>query len=321
MKRWRMQRLLHGQEGMKPTDPTVDQLRSHDVFLTTPANICLQIRAYKEARILFRRDKTMTINGVSIVSLRKKTICKYLAKLSELEQRIYQATHNMGKMKLGSTLGKAPTGQLVHILENFLRLRQACCAPGLLLDASKARVEKQIIKNDADEDDKNPQENADAQYTISRELKQLCRSVEKDHVLPAKTRVLLSLLDRIYGQDPEARVPIFTEWTKHLQRLLSQRSSRGCNFSPFHGELSPNQRDEAQAEYFPDGVNGSILTVGPGRVGSNLVKANIVIMLSPPWNSQRDARAMDRAYRIGQHLDVEVHRTFTLSMELRTGYN
>ncbi|KAF6235001.1 hypothetical protein HO173_006931 [Letharia columbiana] len=265
----------------------------------------------------------MTINGVSIVSLRKKTICKYLAKLSELEQRIYQATHNMGKMNLGSMLksGKAPTGQVVHISDNFLRLRQACCDPGLLLDASKARVEKQIIKNEADEDDKNPQENADAQYTISRELEQLCRSVEKDHVLPAKARVLLSLLDRIYGQDPEAKVLIFAEWTKHLQRLLSQRSSSGYNFSPFHGELSPNQRDEAQAEYFPDGVNGSILTVGAGRVGSNLVKANIMIMLSPPWNPQRDAQAMDRAYRIGQHLDVEVHRTFTLSMELRTGYN
>ena len=189
------------------------------------------------------------------------------------------------------------------------------------MDASKARVEKQIIKNEADEDDENPQENADAQYTISRELEQLCRSVEKDHMLPAKARVLLSLLDRIYGQDPEAKVLIFTERTKHLQRLLSQRRSRGYNFSPFHGELSPNQRDEAQAEYFPHGVNGSILTVGPGRVGSNLVKANIVIMLSPPWNPQRDAQAMDRAYRIGQHLDVEVHRIFTLSMELRTGYN
>ena len=107
---------------MKPTDPTVDQLRSYDVVLTTSANISLQIRAYKEARVLLRRDKTMTINGVSIVSLRKKTVCKYLAKLSELEQRIYQATHNMGKMKLGSMLksGKAPTGQLVHILEHIL---------------------------------------------------------------------------------------------------------------------------------------------------------------------------------------------------------
>lgn len=275
-------------------------------------------------RVLLRRDKSMTINGVPLMSLKKKIIIKHLAKFSELEEQIYEATYQMAKAEykhLTSTANPIPAGKFVNILENFLRLRQACCDVGLLLDASRAKELQQTMVKDGEEDDENPQEKSDAQYAISMEVKSLCESAENRSTLPAKSRVLMEILDRTYEEDPEAKVLIFTEWTRHLQRLLTQLTSRGYNFLPFHGGLSAEQRDDAQRRYSQDRVNGLVLTVGCGGQGLNLVQANVVILLTPPWNPQRDAQAMDRTYRLGQTKDVQVHHIFALSMELRSGYN
>ena len=238
-------------------------------------------------RVLLRRDKSMTIDGAPIVSLKKKIIVKHLAKFSELEEKVYEATYQMGKKeleKLTSERGAAPAGMSVNILENFLRMRQACCDTGLLLDASRAKELKQKTASEDDEEDENLQEKPDGQYVITPELQSLCESAETQSLLPAKSRVLLQILEKTMRESPESKVLIFTQWTKHLNRLMTQLTSRGYNFLPFHGGLSPEQRDDAQARYYQDGVNGLILTVGAGGVGLNLVKANVVILLSPPWN-------------------------------------
>lgn len=102
----------------------------------------------------------MTIGGEPIVPLTKKTIVTLLAKFSHVEEKMYEATHRMAKAEydsLVSSTSKLSAGEFVYIIEKFLRLRQACCDPGLLLDASKAKVEKQTVKKEK-EDDENPDE-------------------------------------------------------------------------------------------------------------------------------------------------------------------
>ncbi len=69
-------------------------------------------------------------------------MAKHLAKFSELEEEVYEATYQMGKKefeKLTNEGGTMPVGMFVNILENFLCMRQACCDIGLLLDVSRAR--------------------------------------------------------------------------------------------------------------------------------------------------------------------------------------
>lgn len=91
------------------------------------------------------------------------------------------------------------------------------------------------------------------------------------------------------------------------------------DFSSFHGELTPDQRDKAQASYFANDVDGLVLTVEPGDIDLNFVAANIIILVSPPWNPQRDAQVMDRTYRIDQLRNVKIYHILILPMELRTG--
>lgn len=98
----------------------------------------------------------------------------------------------------------------LSILENFLRLRQACCDLGLLLDAVKVKSEKLISRSEEDDDD-NPQEKSDAQYVIFKDVKQLCQAAEQEPALPAKVIVLINLLGRIYSHHSNVKILIFTE--------------------------------------------------------------------------------------------------------------
>ncbi|KAH8859472.1 DNA excision repair protein ERCC-6-like [Schistosoma japonicum] len=54
-----------------------------------------------------------------------------------------------------------------------------------------------------------------------------------------------------------------------------------------------------------------LLTTQVGGVGLTITAANRVIILDPSWNPAVDSQAVDRAYRIGQKLDVVVYRLIT----------
>jgi SNF2 family DNA or RNA helicase len=50
-----------------------------------------------------------------------------------------------------------------------------------------------------------------------------------------------------------------------------------------------------------------LLSVKAGGVGLNLTAANHVVHLDRWWNPATETQATDRAYRIGQDRDVQVH--------------
>lgn len=51
-----------------------------------------------------------------------------------------------------------------------------------------------------------------------------------------------------------------------------------------------------------------LISTKAGGVGLNITSANKVVIFDPNWNPSYDLQAQDRAYRIGQHRDVEVYR-------------
>ena len=116
-------------------------------------------------RVLLRRDKTVTMDEVSIISLKKKTITRHLTKISELEKKIYEAVYQMGKkefQRFSNQSKSISVAKSIDILENFLRIRQTCCDMGLLLDAANAKDLQRIkTSNEDDDDDENPQEMPD----------------------------------------------------------------------------------------------------------------------------------------------------------------
>ena len=83
--------------------------------------------------------------------------------------------------------------------------------------------------------------------------------------------------------------------------------------APFlHGGLSRPKRDE-MVENFQNKANTRImiLSLKAGGTGLNLTAANHVIHYDLWWNPAVEAQATDRAYRIGQQRNVNVHRFIT----------
>ena len=83
---------------------------------------------------------------------------------------------------------------------------------------------------------------------------------------------------------------------------------------PFlHGGLSASQRDALVAEFqSKDGPPVFILSLKAGGTGLNLTEASHVFHFDRWWNPAVEEQATDRAFRIGQRKDVQVHKFLTL---------
>ncbi len=107
------------------------------------------------------------------------------------------------------------------------------------------------------------------------------------------------------------KVLIFTQFSEmgqmlkdHLQRILQ------VEVLFLYGQTSQKQRD-LMIERFQQGARGApifIISLKAGGLGLNLTAANHVIHFDRWWNPAVENQATDRAYRIGQTKNVQVHK-------------
>jgi SNF2 family DNA or RNA helicase len=100
----------------------------------------------------------------------------------------------------------------------------------------------------------------------------------------------------------------FAEWGKLLQRHLS--SHLGYESLFLYGSTSQTQRS-AMVDRFqndPAAPRLFILSLKAGGVGLNLTRANHVFHFDRWWNPAVENQATDRAFRIGQTRNVQVHK-------------
>jgi SNF2 family DNA or RNA helicase len=100
----------------------------------------------------------------------------------------------------------------------------------------------------------------------------------------------------------------FAQMGSILQRHLQEMFGREVLF--LHGGVPKKQRDE-MVERFQSGDNGPslfVLSLKAGGTGLNLTRANHVIHFDRWWNPAVENQATDRAFRIGQTKNVQVHK-------------
>lgn len=149
-------------------------------------------------------------------------------------------------------------------------------------------------------------------------LKQVCNHPAQylkndlvDTKLSGKAQLLFDLLDSIAETDEKTLIfTQFKEMGSLLQNWLAARYGEEPLF--LHGGLSRKNRDE-QVERFQNdrSVRHFILSLKAGGTGLNLTAASQVIHYDLWWNPAVEAQATDRAYRIGQQRNVQVHRLLT----------
>ncbi|GAB7545381.1 SNF2-related protein [Cupriavidus sp. 8B] len=149
-------------------------------------------------------------------------------------------------------------------------------------------------------------------------LKQICnhpalylKQGQVDAAASGKADRFLELIDDIHAS--HEKVLVFTQFREMgdlLCRWLQQQYGRDPLF--LHGGV-PRARRDAMVERFQSDRTERvfILSLKAGGTGLNLTAASNVIHYDLWWNPAVEAQATDRAYRIGQQRNVQVHRFIT----------
>ena len=147
-------------------------------------------------------------------------------------------------------------------------------------------------------------------------LKQLCNHpallAKENRLDPGRSGKLLRLSEMVEELVAEGdRALIFTqfaEWGKLLKPYLEKRLGREVPF--LYGATRRQQREEMVARFQddPDGPYVFILSIKAGGTGLNLTRANHVFHIDRWWNPAVENQATDRAFRIGQKRNVQVHK-------------
>ncbi len=147
-------------------------------------------------------------------------------------------------------------------------------------------------------------------------LKQVCNHpahfVGDGSSLPGRSGKLARLEEMLEEALAEGdKALIFTQFAemgallrRHLQETI------GCEVLFLHGGTSKKQRD-LMVQRFQEDRHGAplfILSLKAGGVGLNLTAANHVFHFDRWWNPAVENQATDRAFRIGQKRNVQVHK-------------
>ena len=121
------------------------------------------------------------------------------------------------------------------------------------------------------------------------------------------------LVDAIVANDE--RCLIFTQYTEMGELLRGRLSGILEQDVPFlHGGTPQKRRDDMVSSFQedPDAAPVLIVSLRAGGTGLNLTSASHVIHYDRWWNPAIEDQATDRAYRIGQRRDVQVHKLVCL---------
>ncbi|WP_454753663.1 SNF2-related protein [Cupriavidus necator] len=149
-------------------------------------------------------------------------------------------------------------------------------------------------------------------------LKQICnhpaqylKQGQADAAASGKAERFFELIDDIHAS--HEKVLVFTQFREMGNLLCSwlrQRYGRDPLF--LHGGVARTSRDAMVERFQNDRTERVfILSLKAGGTGLNLTAASNVIHYDLWWNPAVEAQATDRAYRIGQQRNVQVHRFIT----------
>ncbi|PLB50130.1 P-loop containing nucleoside triphosphate hydrolase protein [Aspergillus steynii IBT 23096] len=135
------------------------------------------------------------------------------------------------------------------------------------------------------------------------------RRLEKTWISSAKIDKTLEILDDVQNGEAGEKTIIFSQFTALLDLLEVPIMRRGWGYRRYDGSMRPADRNSSVLE-FTDNPDCKIMLVSlkAGNAGLNLVAASQVIILDPFWNPYIEEQAIDRAHRIGQLREVQIHR-------------
>lgn len=298
--------------------------------------------------LLIRRTKQQLMEGGSVANLPSKRIEEIrvtlnrderfvYSRLLALSQTIFQTylAQRLQKDHMGSyefnrdkmykmhkqfarMVGSTHEVQSHEILTLILRLRQACCHPGLI----KEMVEKTDL---ADLEMEQCDENNDSRTDLLDMMKKLnmndgdddnhavCRKFSIENpvfsydVPSSKIETMMNVLrERVLNTSDKAI--IVSQWVSFLNIAKGMLESEGVRYCELNGSVKIKDRNDVVIDFNDPKSRTKVmlLSLTAGGVGLNLIGANYLFLLDLHWNPQLEQQAQDRIYRFGQTKDVVI---------------
>lgn len=135
--------------------------------------------------------------------------------------------------------------------------------------------------------------------------------VIKIHTINLKESGKFFVLDSMLKKMTDKRILIYFQMTKMMDLFEEYCKCINYKYVRLDGALKPNERKKIVDKFQNEDIFLFLLSTRAGGLGLNLTKANTVIFYDSDWNPTVDQQAMDRAYRLGNTMDVNVYRLIT----------
>ena len=122
----------------------------------------------------------------------------------------------------------------------------------------------------------------------------------------SKASVLVGQLAKLFDEDPNAKVLLFTQFRGTQRFLTDQLSDEGWGVNVFHGQMSPKEKDAAVEQFRKDTGPQILISTEAGGEGRNLQFCHIMVNYDLPWNPMRVEQRIGRVDRVGQENAVSI---------------
>ena len=139
-------------------------------------------------------------------------------------------------------------------------------------------------------------------------LRQLCCDprllYENYNGIGAKISACMEFIENC--RESGKKVLLFSQFTSLLSLLEKELVRQDIPYYLLKGSTPKLQRQQLVNSFNSDDTPIFLISLKAGGTGLNLTSAEVVIHFDPWWNVSSQNQATDRAYRIGQHNNVQV---------------
>ncbi|MGX8850321.1 SNF2 helicase associated domain-containing protein [Amedibacillus sp. YH-ame10] len=139
-------------------------------------------------------------------------------------------------------------------------------------------------------------------------LRQICCDprllYENYHGIGSKVEACVEYIESCISSNK--KVLLFSQFTSLLSLIQKELEKREIDFYLLKGSTPKIMRQQYVNAFNTDATPVFLISLKAGGTGLNLTSAEVVIHFDPWWNVSAQNQATDRAYRIGQHNNVQV---------------
>lgn len=241
---------------------------------------------------------------------------------SDLEKDIYRNLQQV--LKEGYALAESTNRNAIgFLMSSFQRL--ATSSNRALLASLKKRRDKVLSMQRAGQDISivDAEDALDSDEASADVIDSIVQDVELDVSSMTDLIILLERvktdskaiklareLNQLSGEDPDAKVLIFTQFRETQDMLKEVLEGSGWGVNLFHGQLDVRQKDQAINRFKESTGPQVLISTEAGGEGRNLQFCHLLVNYDLPWNPMKVEQRIGRVDRIGQDHPVSVFNLY-----------